>query len=447
MAEPVPVEDPAAGRIRVGSVWLLTSFTDGQGAVSYGYDAGNELVSASEPGGDCTTNPGVNCTRFGYNANGARISTTYPGGTVQNTTVDPSGRPLRITATGPGANGAGTGTVFSDLGYGYTAGTSDRTVVQTRSNTVAEGAPNGSSTNYTYDSLNRLTTAAENLPGGGLNAAWSYAYDGAGNRTAQHVVVPGGQTVDTSYTYTPDNRLIQRNGDPTNIAYDPTGNQTSYPATGAVPGNTTAAAPQSSTQYDTANHSTIVTSAGTPVTMTYLNPDQNQRITAGGTYYGTGVLGVSYQTTNAATTAFTRTPGGQPGEHAHRQWEPVLPHRQPRLRHRPRRRPRPEGRRLLLRPLRRHPHHHRHRHRRPHPSQRESRPLHQRLPRQRQRPLQARLPLLRHPPGPLHPTGPLRQESNLFAYTGGDPVNFKDLSGKSFLSVVNGFQQGLLVKG
>jgi len=117
-------------------------------------------------------------------------------------------------------------------------------------------------------------------------------------------------TVDTSYTYTPDNRLTQRNGDPTNIAYDPTGNQTSYPATAALPGNTTVASPQASTQYDTANHSTIVTSAGTPVTMTYLNPDQNQRITAGGTYYGTGVLGVSYQTTNAATTAFTRTPGG-----------------------------------------------------------------------------------------------------------------------------------------
>ncbi len=34
--------------------------------------------------------------------------------------------------------------------------------------------------------------------------------------------------------------------------------------------------------------------------------------------------------------------------------------------------------------------------------------------------------------GRCRPTGPLRQESNLFAYTGGDPVNFKDLSGKSF---------------
>ncbi len=33
---------------------------------------------------------------------------------------------------------------------------------------------------------------------------------------------------------------------------------------------------------------------------------------------------------------------------------------------------------------------------------------------------------------------PSGQESNLFAYTGGDPVNFMDLSGKSFLSVVNG---------
>ena len=94
------------------------------------------------------------------------------------------------------------------------------------------------------------------------------------------------------------------------IASTSSGNQTSYPATAALPGNTAAASPATSAQYDIANHSTIVTSAGTPVTMTYLNPDQNQRITAGGTYYGTGVLGVSYQTTNAATTAFTRTPAG-----------------------------------------------------------------------------------------------------------------------------------------
>jgi len=292
------------------TVGNLTSFTDGQGAVSYGYDAGNELVSASEPGGDCTTNPGVNCTRFGYDRNGARTSTTYPGGTVQNTTVDNSGRPTRIIATGPGANGAGTGTVFSDLGYGYTAGTSDRTVVQTRSNTVAEGAPNGSSTNYTYDSLDRLTTAAENLPGGGLNAAWSYAYDGAGNKTAQRVVVPGGQAFETGYSYSADDRLTQVNGSTANIGYDGAGNQTSYPDTAALPGNMDAASPQTTTNYDTANHSYIQNSGGTPVTMTYLNPDQNQRITAGGTYYGTGVLGVSTQTTSAGTTAFTRTPGG-----------------------------------------------------------------------------------------------------------------------------------------
>ncbi len=37
---------------------------------------------------------------------------------------------------------------------------------------------------------------------------------------------------------------------------------------------------------------------------------------------------------------------------------------------------------------------------------------------------------------------PSGQESNLFAYTGGDPVNFKDLSSKSFLSVVNGISAG-----
>jgi len=158
--------------------------------------------------------------------------------------------------------------------------------------------------------LNRLTTAAENLPGGGLNAAWSYAYDGAGNKTAQRVVVPGGQAFETGYSYSADDRLTQVNGSTANIGYDNAGNQTSYPATAALPGNMDAASPQTTTNYDTANHSYIQNSGGTPVTMTYLNPDQNQRITAGGTYYGTGVLGVSYQTTNAATTAFTRTPGG-----------------------------------------------------------------------------------------------------------------------------------------
>jgi len=42
---------------------------------------------------------------------------------------------------------------------------------------------------------------------------------------------------------------------------------------------------------------------------------------------------------------------------------------------------------------------------------------------------------------------PSGQESNLFAYTGGDPVNFKDLSGKSFLSVVNGISAGIVGEG
>jgi len=82
------------------AVGNLTSFTDGQGAVSYGYDAGQ---------------------RAGQRERTGRGLHHQPRGELH---------PLRITATGPGATGAGTGTVFSDLGYGYTAGTSDRTVVQ-----------------------------------------------------------------------------------------------------------------------------------------------------------------------------------------------------------------------------------------------------------------------------------------------------------------------------
>ncbi len=36
---------------------------------------------------------------------------------------------------------------------------------------------------------------------------------------------------------------------------------------------------------------------------------------------------------------------------------------------------------------------------------------------------------------------------NRYAYTGDDPVNFKDLSGKSFLSVVNGISAGIIGEG
>jgi len=293
----------------------VTAYTDKAGTVGYTYDGANELVGLAEPGGDCTSTPGTKCTRFAYNNNGALNSTIYPGGVTQQTTVDPSGRPTRITATGPGAGGPGTGAVLSDLGYTYTAAggsgpSADRSVVQSRSTGVDAGGvtPNGASTSYAYDSYGRVTNVSETLPGGAVNAAWGYAYDRAGNRTARRVVVPGGQAFDTGYGNNAANQLTSRTGDVGSWTYDANGNQTNAPGAATIPG--ASGTPTNTNTLNPRDQITQTTSTTTPVPFSYAGAGNNNRLTAGATAYQTGVLGQSSQTTGSTTQAFTRTPGG-----------------------------------------------------------------------------------------------------------------------------------------
>lgn len=286
----------------------LTSFTDGAGTVNYSYDAANQLTALAEPGTTCPpTGSPTGCTRFTYDANGARLTTTYPGGTVQRATVDNSGRVTRLQAT------TASGAVLSDLGYSYTAtGTTgpdaDRTLLQFRSNTVAVGAPNGSTTAFGYDSLSRLTRARETSGNGSVNADWAYTYDPAGNRTQETVTAPGGGVTTTTYAYNDADQLTTRNGTG-GYSYDANGNQTAAPA---VPATALSPVPTPANKHshNGRDQVTTTTSGATTVPFAYEGGSNRNRISAGSTAFQFSGLGLTTSTTNGAATGFVRTPGG-----------------------------------------------------------------------------------------------------------------------------------------
>lgn len=299
----------------------VTQYTDRAGLVTYTYDAANQLTALAEPGGSCpTTGTGTACTRFGYNANGVRTTTTYPGGVVQTATVDKSGRPTRILAQKPGSP------AISDLSYSYTAagqtGTAaDRSLVQTRTSTVSitagapSATPNGAVTTYGYDNLSRLTAVNERTGTGTapVVASWAYGYDAVGNRTNQ-TIVAGGATQTQTVTYNAADQITTitgagGTGQPGQVTYDASGNQTAYPATTGTA--VTVASPARTASYTSTDQVAGHTVNGTSTTAGYLTlTGNNPRTGYGATTYQNGALGLSSQKTGTTTTAFIRDADG-----------------------------------------------------------------------------------------------------------------------------------------
>jgi RHS repeat-associated protein len=279
----------------------VTSVDDIYGQVTYAYDVANQLTSMTEPSGS-----GTDTITFAYNRNGAETSRTYPGGLVQTTTLDNSGRPTRITAAV--SNGA---VKLSDLGYSYTAaggsGTSaDRDLVQSRTDYAGTTAPAGSVTAYGHDGLDRLISARETTPTGAVNAAWTYTYDRAGNRTA--ATTTGATTVGatastaaatTSWGYNGANQATSRNSSTTGWAYDANGNQT--------------AATWGTGTYDQRDALTSATRTGssTPTTFAYLGAGNGERQSVNDTDTINGLLGMAATFTNGVGTAYRHTPDGR----------------------------------------------------------------------------------------------------------------------------------------
>ncbi len=153
-------------------------------------------------------------TKYEYNPNGSTKSVTYPDGSHEEYTY----RDDHLLDTLKNYNK----TILMDT-YTYTY---DDAHNQLTKSEVINGTDYGT-TNYVYDSLNRLAKVTE--PGGKTT---EYTYDKAGNRETE-TVAAGTQRTLTTYTYNEQNRLmstVQQLGDvrtTTKYGYDNNGNLTS----------------------------------------------------------------------------------------------------------------------------------------------------------------------------------------------------------------------------
>ncbi len=267
----------------------VLSFTDGTGTVNYAYDAANRLTTLAEPGGSCPETPvfpnSTKCTGFGYDNADRRTVTTYPNG-VKNTTVyDGAGRTTSITAINS------TTTVLAKRAYTYTVnGTKDGALRKTMTTNT------GAVTTYSYDPVNRLTSAIT----GASTETW--AYDKNGNRTQASKT--GAGTVHSAYNGADQ---LCWTGTSTGSCTAPPAGATLYSYDGN--GNTTAAG--ATTQgYNVFDQFTSHTAAGATTNYSYTGPRNDERLTAGGTAFLNGSLGITRQTTAGATTSFIRDPSG-----------------------------------------------------------------------------------------------------------------------------------------
>jgi len=139
---------------------------------------------------------------YAYDANSNRTSYTAPDGSTNNYTYDTLSRLSTLTNSWAGA---------FNLGYD---GLSRRTSL---------GRPNGVNTSYQYDSLSRLLSVLHN----GANDGANYGYDAAGNRTSKQNLLSG---VTSNYTYDPIYELTQVTqaaNTTESYSYDPAGNRLS----------------------------------------------------------------------------------------------------------------------------------------------------------------------------------------------------------------------------
>ncbi|MDF2588013.1 MAG: repeat-associated core domain protein [Anaerocolumna sp.] len=141
-------------------------------------------------------------TVYSYYVNGNRYRVTYPDGTTETYNYNKNNQVVSLVNTSK------SGVNLSKYQYTYDAAGNQLTKTD-----------NTGTTNYTYDTLNRLSRVTE--PAGRIT---SYTYDNAGNRRSEKV--QEGQIItNTMYTYNEQNRLISTltsNGDVLRYVYDKT---------------------------------------------------------------------------------------------------------------------------------------------------------------------------------------------------------------------------------
>lgn len=241
------------------------------GTTSYGYDAANEPTTVTDPTGAATTLTW---------SNARRTATTYPDGVNQTVSYDNAGRPVHTTAV------HGSTTLVDQSGSYQFATGADRELLQQLTDNAT-----GTTTNYSYDGMNRLIEAATS---GSSSSDYQYILDAQGNRT--QTVTNGSYSAIDSFNAA--DQLVSRGGASFG-GYDANGNATSDGTGQAY-------------SYNASNQTTSITppSAST-ITASYLDTDQSNRVGFGGTTSVNGQLGDDQDTTGGSTTYFVRDPSGQ----------------------------------------------------------------------------------------------------------------------------------------
>jgi YD repeat-containing protein len=173
-------------------------------ALSYTYDAAGSKASLTTPQGTTSYTYDalnrlatvVNATgtiSYAYDAVGNLASTAYPNGVTTTYSYNSLNRLVQMSSTGA------SGLISS---YAYTLGPAGN-----RLRVVEAGsATTGRTVAYTYDATYRLTQELIDEPGTASDRTITYTYDAVGNRLRK-TVVTSTATIDTTYSYDNNDRL------------------------------------------------------------------------------------------------------------------------------------------------------------------------------------------------------------------------------------------------
>jgi RHS repeat-associated protein len=243
--------------------------------------------------------PGVTGTiSFTYNDENSRTTTTYPNGVRETVSYDPAER-----ATAISGQNLQTSAVLTDFEYLYTqsGSTTERDLL-----IQEQDHRRGTTTDYSYDELNRLTDADTT---GTATYSYGYEFDNASNRTRR---TSSTNPQATTYAYDPGNKLCWH--------HDATVSnpQCSAPPAQAVTysydpnGNLTATSAGLQLDYNALNQTASIEPPGqSPIPLAYAHSGQTERTDKAATEFTDTVLGLSAEKTAGDTTRYTRDEQGQ----------------------------------------------------------------------------------------------------------------------------------------
>ncbi|HEU5478041.1 MAG TPA: RHS repeat-associated core domain-containing protein [Gaiellaceae bacterium] len=224
----------------------LTAATRGSNTFSYIYDPAGNLTQTTYPDATVITRTyndderlatvatGGQTTSYGYDPAGNLTTTTLPNGYVETRNYDQAGRLTGLT------NAKGTTTLSA---FALKLDPDGNPTISLRSGATSE------TDTYTYDTLDRLTSVCFQTSCPGQTDPYiKWTYDAVGNRLTE-----ARPTGTTNYTYNAADQLTQAGS--TTYDYDLNGNETSA-------GSTTFT-------YDLANRMTSATSGSTTTAYTY----------------------------------------------------------------------------------------------------------------------------------------------------------------------------------